>query len=248
MEWIHLTLKGIFGTSWWITLYKSPAPDQLGWTQALLSPASLQLEGEHFQNLLSGKDKFSTCCITIALKTWGSQINSSEQNRVVLVVPHSKMTSVMTTSSPLEGLCLQGYQLRWGSHWYLHKGMALLPFSLAATPHLNDFSPILFCCCVPFIPSPHCSKLPVSGHSTPWSPHLSSLSSQSLKWSLSPKLTPSSWKVLFRQHAVLWHTQPSPSWLMSTQGFNGTGGITAQPELKYSYITASSTNQVEKNY
>lgn len=49
-------------------------------------------------------------------------------------------------------------------------------------------------------------------------------------------------------HTFSWHTQPSPSQLMSKQDFNSTGGITAQTELKYSYITVSSTSQVEKKY
>lgn len=159
MEWIPLISKGITGINWWITLYKSPAPAVWDGPRPIMSISSAgretlpepALRQGHILNLL----------ITIALKTWGSQINSSKQNKVVLVVP-SDMTLVTTTSSLLQGLCLQEYQLRCGPPWYLIciKGW-LCSHSLLQLHIYEDLAPICFCSCVPLIPSPHCCKLPV---------------------------------------------------------------------------------------
>lgn len=107
MHWIHLRSKGITGINWWMTLHKSPAPSWLGWTQALLPWASLQLEGKHFQNLLSGKDKFSICSSPLPWRQEVHKLRAQTKTRWCLLWSCSTMTLVMTTSSPLQGLCLQ---------------------------------------------------------------------------------------------------------------------------------------------
>lgn len=116
------------------------APSWLGWTQAWLSWASLQLEGKHFQNLLSGKDRFSTCSSPLP---WRQEVHRSiaqNKTRWCLLWSRSNMTLVMTTPSP-SGVPAQ---VRITLISDMQEGMAVLPFSLAATPHLWGFFSFTF--------------------------------------------------------------------------------------------------------
>lgn len=176
-------------------------------------------------------------------------MNSSKQNKVVLVVVPFWHDISSDNFLPFGRTLPSGEsaQVRITLISDIYKGMAVLSHLI-----YEDFAPILFGSYVPFIPSPPCSKIPVSGHSSPWSPHFSSLSSQSLKWSISSQIHiihSFSWKVLFPQQPVLWHTHLSPSWLMSKHGFNVPGRITAHTELKYNYTTVSQDwPSWQKNY
>lgn len=127
---------------------QTPSPQLSGMDPDPAVMSIPQLEGKHFQDLLSGKDKFSTCSSPLPWSHEVHRLVAPNKTRWCLLWSHSNMTSVMTTSSSLEALCLQENQLRWGSHWYLicTKGWLcshtsfmriLLPFSLAVVSHVS---------------------------------------------------------------------------------------------------------------
>lgn len=208
------------------------------------------------EHLFSWKGNTSRTCSQVRTSSQLAHHHCPEDMRVTVTAQnktrsHSNLTLFMMTSSPLQGLCVQQYQLRWGSLWYLICTKGWLCSHSLLQLHLiyEDFALILFCSCVPLIPSPHCSKLPVPPAHGALTFHPFPLRAWSGNSHYIPQIHiihPLSWKVLFPQHAVLWHTHPSPSWLMSKLGFNGPGRIIAQAELKCSYITVSSTSQADK--